>query len=140
MFKGLVSETLGVLEPVTLVSEALLLIRRHWVRVWGREPADFGNIWPHVQNDSEFDRQKADTWPKLCSLECAAAAVKLRGKAAGTDGWTGDEVASIPPKRWQGYIDFIELVETSGKIPNIWRQLKKVHSPTPSKVRNADCF
>ena len=83
MFKGLVSETLGVLEPVSLVSEALLLIRRHWVRVWGREPADFGNIWPHVQNDNEFDRQKADTWPKLCSLECAAAAVKLRGKAAG---------------------------------------------------------
>ena len=138
VFKGLVSETVGVLELVTLVSEALLLIRRHWVRVSDREPTDFSNVWQHVQNDDEFDRQTTDTWPKLSSLECATAAVKLRGKASGMDGWSGDEVASIPPKHWQLFSDFIELVETSGKTPNNWRQLKQVHSPKPSKLRTVD--
>ena len=138
VFKGLIAEKLQISEPVTLVSDALDVIKAHWQQVWDRTPVDSHEVWLHLQHQPGYQRWNLDEWPKLSTAECAASASKLRGKASGIDGWSGSEVASIPLEQWDVFCDFTQWIEAVGLSPSGWRQFKQCHIPKPSKIVRAD--
>ena len=67
---------------------------RHWRRIWDRSPVR----WEDVQDAYSLPANCTYIWKCLESGELAAAAKSQAGKAAGLDGWSGDELDAFPPK------------------------------------------
>ena len=65
---------------------------RHWRRIWDRSPVR----WEDVQDAYSLPANCTYIWKCLESGELAAAAKSQAGKAAGLDGWSGDELDAFP--------------------------------------------
>ena len=115
---------------------ALLHLRDFWRGVWERPLPDLqsqlnaclGVLGPQVPPSE---------WTSLTAQELKAAAKTQRGSGAGLDGWTGDEVASIPLEIWDELLPFYLACERLGVVPDGWRKMRQVHLPKPNKPNRA---
>lgn len=69
--------------------------------MWKREPPDADAILERMREDREelalqnLPIHDSD-WDPLCPVEIAMRAKFFSGKAAGPDGWSGNEIATMP--------------------------------------------
>ena len=73
----------------------------------------------------------------LTAEELKHAAQAQRGSGAGLDGWTGDEVSSIPREIWSELLPFYDASERLGAVPADWTKVRQVHIPKPNKPNRA---
>ena len=95
----------------------------YWKRVWDR---------PHVEMSAVRERVMAECqnhgplpplvneWSAVTADEFAACASRLKGKAGGLDGWSGDEICSLPPGAFDLFARFCACCESSGRLPTAW--------------------
>ena len=53
----------------------------------------------------------------------------MRGSSAGPDGWTGDEIAMIPPHIWHLYSTLLQRWQQRGQYPQAWQHARQVTLP-----------
>ena len=59
------------------------------------------------------------------------------GSSEGFDGWSGDDLAVLPPSVWQQLAPVFAHFETLGLVPRTWTLVRQVHLPKPGKVVRA---
>ncbi|OLQ01146.1 hypothetical protein AK812_SmicGene16129 [Symbiodinium microadriaticum] len=78
-------------------------------------------------------------WSAVTAVEFAACASRLKGKAGGLDGWSGDEICSLPPGAFDLFARFCACCESSGRLPTAWQLAKQSHLPKACMgIRQAD--
>ncbi|CAE7715407.1 unnamed protein product, partial [Symbiodinium sp. CCMP2456] len=141
-FRGLFAESLAVVDATTCLDSSLLLLRDYWKQVWNRPPVDMpavrGRVLSECQHHNVMPLPNHE-WSAVTSDEFASCASRLKGKASGLDGWTGDEISSLPPDAFDLFAKFCVGCETSERLPNAWQLAKQSHLPKASKgLRQAD--
>ena len=122
----------------TTVNEALYNLVQHWRRVWDRSPAD----WQDIQDAFRFPTASAQSWSSPSVTELVASAQAQAGRAAGLDGWSGDEISSVPEAAWQCYTELLEIWFCRARngethpFPMDWRVIKQVHIPKTSAAQH----
>ena len=134
-FCGLFSASLHIHDVTTSITDALALIREHWRLVWQRPHHDLRPALDRINaemNRLHFD-DPPNTWTPLTANQLAQRATKLKGKAAGPDQWTGDELASISPEHLSLFANFCSLCEKVGCLPSQWTIAIQCHLPKAQK-------
>ena len=128
-FQGLVSSSLNKSLPTTCITESLELIRDHWRRVWRR---------PELNFDAEFNAVDAeiDALPNPRHVRAwkPFKAVKMNNRPAGSDGWLGSELATLPTEAFIPFADFCTFCENAHKLLKYWRCASQVHLPKGSNA------
>jgi hypothetical protein len=106
--------------------------------VWKREPPDADAILERMREDREelalqnLPIHDSD-WDPLCPVEIAMRAKFFSGKAAGPDGWSGNEIATMPIAVFVFFAKFCQLCEASGLLPSTWQIARQTHLPKGQK-------
>ena len=80
------------------VQDALRFRKNYWLSVWSRPLPD-----PHVAREfinQYITQSHATRWEPLTVQDMLSAAKKKRSRAAGIDGWHGDEIFVLPLSFW----------------------------------------
>ena len=94
--------------------------------VWRRQHGDHTQtLYRIVDNNAE--------WAHLSPVDLAERATTFKGKAAGPDGWSGDEISSLPLAAFEIFAEFRQTCETSGLIPKSWQIARQTHLPKGQK-------
>ena len=141
-FRGLFAESLAVTDATTCLDSSLLLLRAYWKRVWDRPHVEMSAVRERVlaecQNHGPLPHHVSE-WSAVTADEFAACASRLKGKAGGLDGWSGDEICSLPPGAFDLFASFCACCESSGRLPTEWQLAKQSHLPKACKgIRQAD--
>ena len=141
-FKGLFSEGLGRLEATSCLNTSLLLLRDYWKQVWDRPDANMPAVQARISSECRLrglPPVHRATWTPLTAVELASRASALGGKAAGLDGWSGDEICSLSTAAFRLFADFCACCEASACLPSQWQLAKQCHLPKANKgLRHAD--
>ena len=110
------------------VHQALATIAQFWKTVWDRpmdtemDPQAYFNQWGESQRPEQ-------RWPSVEVSEIVCAALSQKGKAMGTDGWSGAEIALFPISMWHDFMIIFQVFEQRGQFPSIWSELRQSHLP-----------
>ena len=75
----------------------------------------------------------------LAAQEMFSATKKQQSRAAGINGWHGNNFSTLPLIFWSAVSRLFSEFEFSGFIPQIWRNIRQTHPPKPGKgVRASD--
>ena len=134
-FRGLISSALDQTNATSDYPESLLLIRDHWRLVWKREPPDADAILERMREELALQNLPIhdSDWDPLCPVEIAMRAKFFAGKAAGPDGWSGNEIATMPIAVFEIFAKFCQLCEASGLLPSTWQIARQAHLPKGQK-------
>ena len=75
------------------------------------------------------NRPNALPWRPLSAAEFQQQAKRCHHKAAGADGWTGEEVRHWPTAIWQLYATLWQRWLEAQAFPRLWQCYLQVHSP-----------
>ena len=110
------------------VHQALETIAQFWKTVWDR-PTDT-EMDPQEYFDQWGESQRLEQrWPSVEVSEIVCSALSQKGKAMGTDGWSGAEVALFPICMWQDFLIIFQVFEQQGRFPTLWSELRQSHLP-----------
>ena len=84
------------------------------------DPQAHFNQWRESQRPEQ-------RWPSVEVSEIVCAALSQKGKAMGTDGWSGAEVALFPISMWHDFMIIFQVFERRGQFPSIWSELRQSH-------------
>ena len=119
------------------VQDALQFLKNYWVSVWNRPLPDQDTAHEFV--NQHIVQADATVWELLTANDMFLAAKKQRNRAAGMDGWHGDEVSILPLSFWTSVTPLFNEFERCGYIPQDWRDIRQTHLPKPGKgVRESD--
>ena len=112
-------------------SSALHVLTEHWGKIWNRPLT-----WREHEDDIMqcTPAQPEQVWNDLSPDDLKAASHRLRGRAAGPDGWHGDELAGMPQCLWECVCKLYTLFEHSGLTPSIWKSARQCHVPKAGAV------
>ena len=83
-------------------------------------------------------RQPEEDWDPVSAAELHKAAQKQKGKAGGTDTWTGSELSVLPKGMWHGLAKLLQRWEALGTFPTVWQEVRQTHIPKPGSNRQKD--
>ena len=116
--------------PSNGVACSLTFLRTFWRRIWQREvsPVDANRAWSdeHARQRNAVPRLG---WQPLTAAELQEQARASNGKAAGADGWSGDEIRHWTLPIWQAYADLWNRWIDHRCYPTEWRYYLQVHLP-----------
>ena len=132
---GLISSALQLDEATRTTTEALELIRDHWRLVWRRPEADPAPAYAAINAEVRQQRlpPRGQEWQPLTADALAKRAAKLKAKAAGADGWSGSEIATIPAGHFGLFAEFCQACEQHGFIPQQRGLAIQAHLPKSQK-------
>ena len=113
------------------IGETLQYIKAHWRTIWDRATV----AWSDVQASFRFPAARAHQFIVPSVSDLRQAAQRLRGRAAGLDGWHGDEVAAIPDEVWRVFQKLLEQWFQRARdghdspFPHDWRVIRQTHIP-----------
>ena len=127
--------------PSSGVACSLSFLRTFWRRIWQREvqPDDANRAW-----SAEHARHRAHTpqlgWQPINASELQQQACASGGKAAGPDGWSGDEIQHWTLPMWRTYADLWNRWINHRCYPSEWQYYLQVHLPKqdPHPVHGLD--
>lgn len=141
-FRGLISEALNITDVTEDFPTSLILIRDHWRRVWNRDPPDVSAVLQRMRAElarRNLSPEHTPRWAPVDPVDLATRARSFQGKAAGPDGWSGNEICSMPVAAFELFASFCSLCETSGLLPSTWQIARQTHLPKGQKgVRARD--
>lgn len=138
------------------IMEALNKLRRHWRKVWGRIPCDEVAAFERwkLAVDHACDREEGHlgaitgrdkeggevVWRPFTPEELCEGGRRAHGKAAGSSGWSGNEVAGWPKQAWEAMTYLVNDMMELGVFPEAWREVRQTHLVKPgAKQREKDC-
>ena len=103
--------------------------------MWKREPPDADAILERMREELALQNLPIhdSDWDPLCPVEIAMRAKFFAGKAAGPDGWSGNEIATMPIAVFEIFAKFCQLCEASGLLPSTWQIARQAHLPKGQK-------
>lgn len=110
----------------TSVTEALSKIKQFWRTLWDRELPDSTETWSAIEASLGPPRT-AEDWPALTGEDLFAAAISLKGRAAGIDQWSSSDLILLSPNIWNQVASFVNHCETCGSIPQQWTYIRQLH-------------
>ena len=108
------------------VTEALLKIKQYWKTIWDRQLPDSTETWSAIE-ESLGPAREMETWPALTGQDLFAAVNSIKGRAAGIDQWSYNDVVLLSPAMWNQVASFVNHCELIGHIPNQWTYIRQLH-------------
>ena len=106
--------------------DSLHILRQHWWHLWDRHVDWQGALaacLPFLPAPSHLPNQVVD-------LDTLTNIVRAQtGRAAGMDGWSGNEIAYLPPPVLEHVQHCFALFQQHGFVPTTWTYIKQVHVP-----------
>jgi hypothetical protein len=120
-------------------NKAVQHLRNFWTSFWKESddssPDDTAIIQQLLQDTPLRD---ASTWEPPTAIMVKAQATNSRG-SAGADGWTGEELGSLPLGVWELFTVLSASWLRQGSVPTILLQARAVFMPKPNKVAKGLC-
>lgn len=107
------------------VSEALAKIKPFWRTIWDRQLPDPDETWFAIK-DSLSPARSPEVWPTLTGQDLFAAANTIKGRAAGIDQWTYNDMTLLSPNMWDQVASFVNHCENIGSIPRQWSHIRQL--------------
>ena len=127
--RGLHETTHG--RPTRSTPESLALIKNFWSKVWVRPSVDLNALAEKVDQACDAvgfrAAQATASWAPRSANVFAAQVLKFKDKAAGPDGWLGNELVDWPIEFFEVFASFCATCENSSPLPAAWRVSKQVH-------------
>ena len=125
-------------EASACTSEALEKIFSYWSSIWQRlDDPDTITMQQYLQRHQVEPKPQRE-WDPVAAPLYYQCALKQKGKAGSTDGWSGSEVGLWPFNMWQAITSFFHLIETLGAYPSVWGQIRQAHLPKQGRQRQWD--
>eukprot|EP00438_Fugacium_kawagutii_P026866 Skav221162 [mRNA] locus=scaffold85:207301:216528:+ [translate_table: standard] len=121
------------------VSEALVKIKRFWRNIWDRQLPDPDETWSAIE-DSLGPARPPEVWPALTGQDLCAAANAIKGRAAGIDQWTHNDMTLLSPGMWEQVASFVNHCENIGSIPRQWSHIRQLHLDKGKQSDLVACF
>ena len=86
------------------------------------DPQEYFDRWGESQRIEQ-------RWPPVEASDIVCTALSQKGKAMGTDGWSGAEVALFPISMWQDFLIVFQAFEQQGQFPSLYTELRQSHLP-----------
>lgn len=86
------------------------------------DPQEYFDRWGESQRIEQ-------RWLPVEASDIVCTALSQKGKAMGTDGWSGAEVALFPIRIWQDFLIIFQGFEQQGQFPSLWSELRQSHLP-----------
>ena len=120
-------------------NKAVQHLRNFWTGFWKESddssPDDTAIIQQLLQ---DTPLREASTWEPPTAIMVKAQATNSRG-SAGADGWTGEELGSLPLGVWELFTVLSASWLRQGSVPTILLQARAVFLPKPNKVAKGLC-
>ena len=114
-------------------------LREHWCSIFGAlKPADtYCEAFRQKYSDYLRPRSLGLSLSKIKAQDLRASLKKMKGKAAGLDGFSPDCLLSLPEEGLSQLADFLNHCETAGSWPACLTQWKLIFLPKGKKVTPA---
>ena len=117
--------------------ESLKAVLSFWQKIWERDrpdPEEAVDFWKlGVPQPSPL------AWTPLTAEELFSQASRLRGTAAGCDGWSGDEIAAWPKEAWVILVELLNRWFSRSEVPTVWKSIRQILLQKPNaKLRDTD--
>lgn len=102
-------------EPAQCLQDALDMATKYWRTVWDGQRAEDATI--EEMKEILGSKRNAEDWKNISEEDMSTALRRQNGKAAGLDGWAGDELARTPKKAVQRMIAITNYCIEKGAAP-----------------------
>ena len=117
--------------------ESLLAVLSFWQKIWDRNKPDPSHAFEFWQGGANQPPSLA--WSPITAKELQTQAGRMRGTAAGCDGWSGDDIASWPTEAWVIMAELVQRWLARGEVPDVWSSVRQIQLQKPNaKVREGD--
>ena len=116
---------------------ALVVIKDFWRRVWDRDMSTETDTQQYLGEFAE-PSGAPQQWPAVTGGALCVAAIKQKHKAAGPDGWIGNEVFAFPLKIWSDLAPVFVFFEKIQAFPSAWSHIAQIHLAKEDGVRLID--
>ena len=113
----------------TSPGEAAHMIHNYWDHLWTTQQIDVPSVAQKLVSDYGLIRQ---SW-KL-PLKDVWMVIRAAHGAAGTDGWTGEEVRHLPYEAIVAFHKLTQQWEATGRVPRQLLESKQVNIPKTHKI------
>ena len=115
----------------TCPGEAAQMIHNYWDQLWTTQQIDVPSVAQKLVSDYGFVPPKQN-W-KL-SLKDVWIAIRAAHGAAGTDGWTGEEIRHLPYEAIVVFHKLTQQWEATGNVPRQLLESRQVNIPKSHKI------